>query len=175
MNIRRSQFEDQVRIWGLYQRVAAIPGGIARLEKEANRSYVARFMRSAHDRGLSLVAEDEDGRIVGEIHACSPGLYCFSHVLSDLTIVIDPARQGRGIGRQLFERFLRLVATEMPHIRRVELVARESNQAAIRFYESLGFRQEGRLTGRIQNVDGSIECDIPMGWTSCDAAISQAA
>ena len=175
MNIRPSQFEDQVSIWLLYQSVAAVPGGIARLAGEADRSYVARFMRSAADRGLELVAEDEDGRIIGEIHAYSPELYCFSHVLSELTIVVDPAQQGRGVGRKLFERFLAIVSEEFPHISRVELIARESNQAAIRFYESLGFVQEGRLAGRILNVDGSTECDIPMAWAADRLALSPAA
>jgi len=175
MNIRRSQFEDQVAIWGLYCRVAAIPGGIARLSGEVDRSYVARFMRSAVDRGLELVAENENGRIIGEIHAYSPDLYCFSHVLSDLTIVVDPAHQGRGVGRKLFERFLHVVTTKFTHIRRVELVARESNKDAIRLYESLGFRQEGRMLGRILNVDGSIESDVPMAWSAEPLALSPAA
>ena len=36
------------------------------------------------------------------------------------------------------------------------------SRAAINFYESLGFLREGKLAGRILNVDGSVECDIPM-------------
>jgi len=175
MNIRRSRFDDQARVCALYRRVAAVPGGIARLSEEISRSYVAEFLRNASERGLGLIIESEDGRFIGEIHAYTPGPYCFSHVLSDLTIVVDPEQQGRGIGRILFERFLHIVSTQFPHIRRIELIARESNQAAIRFYESLGFRQEGRLAGRILNVDGSVECDIPMAWTANRAAISLAA
>ena len=172
MNIRRSRFEDQVRIQALYRRVAAIPGGIARLNNEISRSYVALFMRNASDRGLALVAEDEDGKIIGEIHAYSPELYCFSHVLSDLTIVVDPNEQGRGVGRMLFECFLDIVSAEFKHIQRIELIARESNKAAIRFYESLGFQCEGRLAGRILNVDGSFESDIPMAWAASRKAFA---
>lgn len=165
MNIRPSRFENQVSIWALYRRVAAVPGGIARLRGEVSRSYVARFLRSAFDRGLTLIAENEEGRIIGEIHACSPELYCFSHVLSDLTIVVDPGVQGCGVGRKLFQRFLDIVSAQYPHIERIELITRESNRAAIRLYESLGFVREGRLAGRILNVDGTVECDIPMAWT----------
>ena len=175
MNVRRALFEDQVRIWGLYKRVAAVPGGIARLQHEVSRSYVARFMRKAADRGINLVVENDEGRIIGEIHAYAPELYCFSHVLSDLTIVIDPGDQGRGIGRLLFERFLDIVYADMPSCQRVELIARESNQAALRFYESLGFQREGRLAGRILNVDGSLESDIPMAWCVSRQALSPAA
>ena len=42
-------------------------------------------------------------------------------------------------------------------IQRVELIARESNQRAIQFYESLGFRIEGRLENRIKNPDAFLE------------------
>ena len=107
---------------------------------------------------------DEFDDIIAEIHAYSPGLYCFSHVLSDLTVVVDPCTQGTGVGRLLFERFLRVVTEDRPDISRVELIARESNQKAIKFYESLGFCQEGILVSRIKNVDGSMESDIPMAW-----------
>ncbi|MEZ5557846.1 MAG: hypothetical protein R3E86_04785 [Pseudomonadales bacterium] len=50
------------------------------------------------------------------------------------------------------------------HVLRVELIARESNSRAIRFYETLGFVIEGRLQARIRNLDGSLEADIPMAW-----------
>ena len=44
------------------------------------------------------------------------------------------------------------------------LIARESNEAAIRFYESLGFSVEGKMKSRIRNIDGTLEADIPMAW-----------
>jgi ribosomal protein S18 acetylase RimI-like enzyme len=56
------------------------------------------------------------------------------------------------------------VTEEYPHIKRVELIARESNEEAIRFYESLGFSVEGKMKSRIRNVDGTLEADIPMAW-----------
>jgi putative acetyltransferase len=46
----------------------------------------------------------------------------------------------------------------------VELIARESNARAIGLYESLGFRREGRLEGRVRRPDGVVEADIPMAW-----------
>ena len=168
MIFRRSSHCDVPRIRRLYERVAARPGGIARLENEINDDYVEGFHRNADIRGLELVAETRSGEIVGEMHAYTPGPFCFGHVLSELTIVVDPEYQGQGLGRELFERFLSIVRREFRGIHRVELIARESNGGAIRFYESLGFRQEGALRGRIRNIDGSFECDIPMAWTRDD-------
>ncbi len=161
--IRPTVAGDQPAIVQLYRSVAAEPGGLARLQWEVDEHYVADFLGAASERGLSLVVET-DGRIVGEIHAYSPKLFCFSHVLSELTIAVDPDAQGGGVGRRLFEAFMEAVRTEHPEIERVELIARESNLRAIQFYESLGFRREGTFRGRIRNLDGSVESDIPMAW-----------
>jgi ribosomal protein S18 acetylase RimI-like enzyme len=39
---------------------------------------------------------------------------------------------------------------------RVELITRESNKKAIKFYESIGFVIEGRFGKRIKNADGEV-------------------
>ena len=102
--------------------------------------------------------------MIGEIHASTPGPAVFNHVYSDLTIVVHPDFQGKKIGRTLFTIFLEEVGLNRPTIGRVELIACESNQKAIRFYQSFGFRIEGRLEMRIKTPDGNYEADIPMGW-----------
>ena len=165
MNIRPAISSDTGGILRLYRLVAAFPGGLARLQNEIDEAYVQNFVSRSLDDGAILVAESADGRIIGEIHAYSPGLFCFAHVLSDLTIAVDPDAQRGGIGRQLFQSLLNHVVEDRRDIDRVELIARESNKKALRFYQSLGFRQEGCLSGRIRNVDGSFESDIPMGWS----------
>jgi len=164
MKVRTATIEDLPRVLGLYRRVAATPGGLARLVDEIDDSYVHSFLSRAVANGLILVAIDDRGEIIGEIHAYSPNLYCFSHVLSDLTIAVDPEHQGKGVGRLLFTRFLTTVTKEYPYITRVELIARESNEAAMRLYESLGFSVEGKMESRIRNIDGTLEADIPMAW-----------
>ena len=45
----------------------------------------------------------------------------------------------------------------------MELIARESNQKALKFYGSLGFEIEGKLRKRIKNSKGELEADIMMG------------
>lgn len=146
----------------LYRAVAAVPGGLARLEDEVSRAYVEAFLIAASERGIGFVAFDESG-LLGEIHCYRAGLFCFSHVMSELTIAVHPRAQGRGVGRALFKSLLQAVEAS-PDIDRVELIARESNRGAIGFYESLGFVQEGEMRGRIRNLDGSVESDIPMAW-----------
>ncbi|MDJ0759300.1 MAG: GNAT family N-acetyltransferase [Woeseiaceae bacterium] len=163
-SLRKTELGDLDAVFGLYRNVAGRPGGLARLETEIDKDFVRRFLRRAIDSGVAFVAVSDDGDIDGEIHAVSPGIFCFSHVLTDLTIAVHPAAQSRGLGRQLFETFMREIMESRPDIDRVELIARESNARALLFYESLGFVREGEFRRRIRNVDGSLESDIPMAW-----------
>jgi len=163
-NIRLSQIEDTPKVLSLYRDVAEKPGGLARLPFEITSHYVENFLKATVSRGLGFVAVDNNDNIVAEIHSYSPEIFCFSHVFTDLSIAVHPRFQGDGIGRALFEQFLSIVASERAHISRVELIARESNERALAFYESLGFEREGEMRGRIFNADGSLESDIPMAW-----------
>ncbi len=163
MDIRESSTVDEPAVFDLYKRVASVPGGLARLENEVVPEYVSAFLRKAQTRGLSLVAS-VDRQLAGEIHAYPSDLFCFAHVWSELTIAVHPGYQGQGVGRRLFEAFMAHVG-QRKEVLRVELIARESNSKAIAFYETLGFQQEGRFEGRIRNLDGSLEADIPMAWT----------
>lgn len=164
MKIRATTLADSAAILLLYQRVADIPGGLARLSDEISADYVQGFLSRALTGGLSYVAIAADGEIVGEIHAYTPGIFCFSHLLSELTIAVSPDVQGQGVGRRLFESFMSEVEHNRGEVLRVELIARESNAKAITFYESLGFSVEGRFERRIRNLDGRLEADIPMAW-----------
>jgi len=157
------ELRDLEQITALYRAVAAVPGGLARTSGEIDEHYVGHNLRASLQRGVCRIARI-DGKIVGEIHAYRPGLTVFSHVLSDLTIAVSPDYQGRGLGRALFRSLLAEVVANQPDIRRVELIARESNERAIQFYESLGFKKEGRMEGRIRSVAGGFEADIPMAW-----------
>lgn len=124
MKIRRTTLDDLSAILILYRSVAAIPCGLARLADEVHESWVNEFLTRSRANGLCLVAEAESGRIVGEIHAYSRGLHCFSQVLTGLTIAVAPEAQGRGLGRLLLETFMRDVVETRPDIRRVELISR---------------------------------------------------
>lgn len=163
MRIRKADEHDAVEILALYRRVAATPGGIARLATEIDAAYVRGFLNQAMADGIALVIES-DSEIVAEMHAYRPGLECFSQVLSNLTVVVDPSMQGQGLGRSILEAFLSIVVEERADINRVELIARESNEKALNLYRSLGFNAEGAFAARIKNVDGSLESDIPMAW-----------
>ena len=164
INIKKTKQNNQAAIFALYKKVAAIAGGLARLQNEITEAYVVGFLDKSLKQGLSLIAVDERQQIVGEIHAYVSGLHCFSHVFTELTIAVDPDCQGQGVGRKLFEQFLLEVTENHPMIFRIELIARELNYNAIKLYQSVGFEKEGIFKNRIKNPDGSLESDITMAW-----------
>jgi len=164
MIYRKGTDKDVESIRTMYLEVARIPGGLARVESEVSEEYVKNWTSKSMSSGLWIVAEESSGKLLGSIHAYKLEPAVFSHILSELTIAVHPGCQGKGIGKALFQYFLKEVLTSYPTILRVELIARESNQRAIQMYESLGFKQEGRLAKRIKSIGSGFESDIPMAW-----------
>lgn len=165
VEIRYATLDDLEAIRALYHAVTKKGSGIARRTEEVTEQYVRSFIKKSIDRGIIFVAQEPvNGLLVAEIHTSRMEPRVFSHVLSDLTVVVHPAFQAHGIGRQLFDALLQEVEVRHPEILRVELVAKESNERAIRFYEQLGFVKEGRFERRIASDRGGFEADIPMAW-----------
>lgn len=166
MHIRTAAPEDAAMIRKLYRDVARQSNGLARSESEITEVYVENFLRKSIESGLALVVEHpgNNSALIGEMHAYRPGPIAFNHVFTNLTIAIHPDFQGRKVGRTLFTIFLEEIGLRRPDIGKVELITRESNLKAIRFYQSLGFLIEGRMEMRIKTAEGNYEADIPMGW-----------
>ena len=66
-----------------------------------------------------------------------------------LNLAVSPRCRRQGVGKMLVEALLEAFARE--HAVEVFLEVRESNRAAITFYESLGFRQVGKRPCYYQN------------------------
>lgn len=161
--IRRAIEADAGQVLALYKAVAAVPDGIARKPSEVTEAYVRGFMQKAAADGVEFLYE-ENGHVLGEIHASRVGIASLNHLLTDLTIAVHPEVQGKGVGRAIFQALLDEVRENMPHITRVELFARDSNVRARQLYASLGFVEEGRLRARVNNSRGEPETDTIMGW-----------
>lgn len=84
-------------------------------------------------------------------------------MLGGLTVAVHPDHQGRGVGSRLFESLIAWARSAEPEIVRIELAAGAGNPGAVRLYERLGFRHEGRQVARGRLPDGRFEDDILMG------------
>ena len=162
LELRPTNLADAERLLALYRTVAATPNsGLARQGDEITPDYVEAFLAHRDDDHVSIGAF-LGHTLAGEIHATRMRPRQFNHVLTDLTIAVDPGMQGRGVGSLLFGALFQAAAGFDPPVTRIELVARTGNSAAIRLYERLGFRAEGRFHGRVRLPDGKLEDDIPM-------------
>jgi len=161
--IKPAEMSQELQLFELYKEVSRVKHGLIRNESEISRKYISGFMSASIDKGLILVGLINN-TIVGEIHAYTPDIYAFRHILTDLTIVIDPGFHGQGIGRALFEEFLKTAKEDYRHILRIELFVREQNERNVSFYKSLGFINEGRQENKIFNSKSGLETPLHMVW-----------
>jgi len=161
-DIRPVEASQADAVLALYQATAAAPGGLARRPDEIDLAYVRGFLAKASKDGVTLGAWDRE-RLCGEIHAWRIGPDQFAHVLSDLTVAVEPDYQGKGVGSALFRALFAAAAGLTPRIVRIELAAREGNASAIALYQRLGFVIDGRFEKRVRMPDGAFEADIAMG------------
>jgi len=136
-------------------------GGLGRLPDEMDLPWVEEALTGALMGGLAIGAWD-GSHLIGMIKASRMPSVQFQHVLWDLTVAVEPESQGRGIASRLFAELLANAATLAPRVERVELVVREGLTHAIRLYERLGFRREGRFERRFRLSSGAYEADVPM-------------
>lgn len=158
-SIRAATPADRDAIVALHKAAAVTPGALARAPEEVTPAYAEGAIKS----DICLVAVEPDGFLCGEIHAKRETVALFAHVLGSLTVAVHPERQGRGIGSALFESLIARARAMDPPILRIELAAGAGNPGAIRLYERLGFRHEGRQVARGRLPDGHFEDDILMG------------
>ena len=161
--VRPATSGDAPGILALHRRVAAEPGGLARQPDEITEDYVAHAMSVAEDGGFNLVAVGVDGSLCGEIHVERMKVRLFAHVLTDLTVAVDPVWQGRGVGSALFRALIEAARQADPPVLRIELWTGAANLGAQRLYQRLGFSIEGRMAARGRLPDGSMDDDIVMG------------
>lgn len=163
IELRKAHASHEKALFALYRVVASTKDGLIRKPEEITREYIAGLLRHSSENGLCLVAVIND-HVIGEIHAITPRIHAFQHLLTDLTIVVHPEQQGKGIGRKLFTHFLDIVQKEYTHILRVELFTREHNLKNVKFYESLGFVNEGRQDRKIYHPRSKLETPLHMAW-----------
>jgi putative acetyltransferase len=114
--VRPASPQDAAAILALHRKVAAVPGGLAREPDEVTADYVAHAMAVAADGGVNLVAVGLDGDLCGELHVERMKVGIFAHVLTDLTVAVDPDWQGRGVGSALFRALIETARTMSPPI-----------------------------------------------------------
>lgn len=163
--IRFLNTNDLEKLYNLYKNVAKQNGGISRSEDEIDEKYINSIIKTSLSDGVSFVMDNDDkSEIIAEIHCQHIGPAQFSHVLTNVTILVNQNYQGQGLGKQIFVYLLNYLEQKRTDILRLELFTRDSNAKAIKFYEKLGFKIEGIFKNRVLLDDNKFESDIAMAW-----------
>ena len=150
--IRESNLEDIPELVLLYKKVSN-KGGLGRTEEEINADYISDFLRKSQacGKGLVLYVATEPNNIIGEIHGYTLGLQTFSHVFEQITMVIDPAYQGQGLGKKILNALQAEIQNTMSWILKMELACFSNNTAALQLYLHNGFTVEGKRKNRVRD------------------------
>jgi len=115
-----------------YAEVKALWDAVAELQPRTadNEANVARFLE--RNPGMSQVATDADGKLVGVVLCGTDGRRGYIYRLA-----VHPDVRGHGIGRELVRRALAALADAGIHSARATIMA--NNEASISLHEGLGF------------------------------------
>lgn len=117
-------------------------------------STAAFALSLARDSARARIA-DADGALVGFALALRA-----DDEAELVSVAVEPARQGRGLGRRLVETLLAQLRAE--GVRRVHLQVRGSNAVARALYASLGFCESRRRVGYYRDGEDALELGVAL-------------
>ncbi|WP_245339309.1 GNAT family N-acetyltransferase [Paenibacillus shirakamiensis] len=151
ITVRLSEFRDAMQLVDIDNEVWNSTNSPGSLEPVSSEEFLHR-----NPPGSQFVAIDGE-RIVGYLGFCTPtAMKSNAHVL-DIYIAIHPQWQRRHIGQTLMDR-IKLHALALGK-RKLSLRVLSSNDQALRFYQTCGFLEQGRLIEEF-NVEGTYVDDI---------------
>jgi len=161
VTIRPAQPEDAEILAKAESEIARFPGLLVQTPGEIPPAAYAEKVSALKQRGRYIVAQSR-GRIVGHAFLEPMGLFATRHV-AQLTIVVHPGFQGRGVGAALLSDLLAW-AKKNSALGKIELLVRATNERAISLYRKFGFAIEGRFRNRVKLNASDYVDDIAMAW-----------
>lgn len=147
--LRRARDADSPRVAEIVEACYALyPGCIFDLDDEL--SELRRIASHYRDLGGEIWVAEDAGLILG----CVAWKFLSDGVLELQRLYVDPAAQGRGLGRRLAEHVI--AATGKNGASAIELWTDTRFDAAHRLYERLGFRR-GAMTRSLGDKSRSVE------------------
>ena len=141
ISIRHAEPDDARALRDLFSTEAALAGTLG-IPYPDVRFWKDRIDARGASRGSYGLVAEADARVVGlgSLHA-DDGSPRRRHA-AEVGLVVHPGWHGKGVGRALLDALTDL-ADNWLGLRRLELTVYADNDAAIRLYESCGFRREG--------------------------------
>lgn len=130
--------------------------------KAKEEDYIQAVVEASLRFGFCLVASIDDKFIACVCAVKLGAISSVSHTLTDLTLVVNQDYQKKGIGKEILLKFLEEIE-KSSEFGRVEVMVNEKFENSISFYESIGFKRQGKFEKRIKTKDG-YQDDIALAW-----------
>lgn len=167
MIVRKATLDDVEGIFEVYKKSAeTYIHSLTQQVDELNIEYIRNdVVKISLDLGLILVAQDDDGKIIGSFKSYTSPFRALSHVMSNTTFVTTPDYEGKRAFSVLIKKFFETIRNEYPHIYQVDGVPHESNKTAINCYLRNGYEIVGKVKDKIfNNSTNSFEDEIIIMW-----------
>lgn len=159
--IRPATPEDSSILAAAEREIARTPGRLASAPYELDdQNFREKIIHLSNLDTARYVVMEMNNEIVGHAIVEPHKLAATSHVVF-LTIAIHEGHQGKGFGKLLMNDLITW-AKANPKIEKFELQVRSTNTPAIKLYESLGFKEEGRKLKRLKLGPDNYVDDIYM-------------
>jgi ribosomal protein S18 acetylase RimI-like enzyme len=139
MIVRELTGSDRVPLAGLLARIPQFKPDEVAVALELIDASIADAKGSGYECLVAVL----DGALVG--YTCVGPTPMTESTWDLYWIAVDPALQGRGVGRALYAAFVERMRTRAGRNVRIETSSKEDYAATGGFYERLGFRIDGRL------------------------------
>jgi len=166
MIIRRTNLEDVKQILEVYKSSSHIyPESLTQYEDELNLDYIKNEINNAINRGIILVAENQDKKIIGSFKAYTSKYRKLAHIMTNATFVTMPTQEGKKAFVLLLKAFLNELKNNYKHIYKLEGVPHESNKRLVSYYLKNSFIIEGEIKDKINNFSKKqFENEIIISW-----------
>lgn len=136
MRIRQAEAGDWPSIWPFFRQIVAAQETYA-YDPAMDEATAERMWMVTEPPAHTVVAVDDDGAVLGtaNMYPNRPGPG--SHIAS-ASFMVDPARHGRGVGRALGQYVIAWATSSGYRGIQFNAVV-ETNEAAVRLWQSLGF------------------------------------
>lgn len=117
----------------------------------------------ADGRMVTMLAEDEEGRVVGEASMRQSEVPWTSHV-GEVRVITSPATRGRGLGRALLSEIMQ--AARAAGVDKLTAEMTVEQKGARRLFEGMGFKEEGRYHAYARDQEGQPHDLLVMTYTA---------
>lgn len=166
MIIKKATMDDVEGIYNVYLLSSkAHPESLTQYEDELTIDYIEKEVKNSLERGLILVAVDEENKIVGSFKGYTSKYRKLAHIMTNSTFTVSPTPEGKKGFVILFKAFIEELKNNYKHIYKLEGIPHESNRKLVDYYLRRDFTIDYELENKIYNsTTNNFEKELIINW-----------